>query len=110
MTRTVATIMCGACAAEHRREPRVLGAVIRTADGLVLWEMSSSRWARAVRKLGGSDPGSRDVRTLAHPGISDLSLPDRLRVFCRAHGNGTVSTRDVLGARGSMTINFQATV
>lgn len=104
---TVATILCGRCAVERRREPGRLGVVTRD-EGILVWRSHDPRWSKAARKLSG-DPGPRDVRTLAHPGVSNLTVPGRLRVFCRTHGPGSVATADVLAASGSMTVTFTAT-
>lgn len=108
--RTLATILCGQCAG--KREPCRLGTVEAIGNGIVLWRGRQPRMARAYRKQLGFDPVDpvEDKRTLRHPGISDLNLPDQLRAYCRVCGPGSVSPLDVLNARGSMPVPFTATV
>ena len=107
--RLVVDILCGRCAAEHRDEPGRLGTVTRHA-GIVVWRGRDRRWSRVTRKLTGREPGPRRAVTLAHPGISDLPPPEWLAVFCDTHGAGWIASVDVLTARGSMPVNFRATV
>jgi hypothetical protein len=98
---TVATVLCDLCTAQHRKEPGVLGTVQLWDDGKV--------WVRRLRRAPGD-------RAIADAGLRKelydalwVSLPPELRAYCRNHGEGRVSTMDVIAARGRVSVNFTAT-
>jgi hypothetical protein len=104
---TRCVILCGACVAERRKEPGVLGEVVEL-PGRLLWhgyDPASARRLRNFRDDGISEPPLARHAWMDLEASSDVSLS----VWCRWHGRGVVGSTSVVACRGSMAIEFAAT-
>lgn len=101
-----AQIVCGACAAERRREPSILGAVVVAAGGRVLWHGYDPRSARRLRNYDGTG----DPPRARHEWVElDARAPERLTAACPRHGTGWVASAAIRNARGSISLKLTAT-
>jgi hypothetical protein len=107
MKTTLATVLCGICAAEHRNRPGRLGTVEQwQSEPMWLVWRPINRWlGKSARHHFGITPqDTAPLVPLWVPGTADRVLAD-----CRYHGRGSVATSDVLAARGTIVVNFRAT-
>jgi hypothetical protein len=100
----VATPLCGLCAGENR-PAGIVGRVERRQNDVVLWVAKSKRRARLDPRRTGLD-GWWSGQVLSHPLVAVVDVPDRLYAVCDQHGQGTVSTADVIGRRGRFIVDF----
>jgi hypothetical protein len=85
---------CGLCAAENL-PAQIVGRVVRRPLGIMVW-ISKPRSVLV------------GATVLAHPLLSHPPVPDRLHAVCKRHGEGTVSTADVISKRDTVIIDFTA--
>jgi hypothetical protein len=95
--------VCGACAVESRSPAAIVGRVVRHNNGVVLWESKSKRRAVGISQ---EMVGLRQAAVLSHPRVPGHQPPSRLRAVCDRHGEGSVSTADVIDKRGRIIVDF----
>ena len=110
MSRTVlATVLCGRCTNEHRREPGRLGTVeelgtVEQWAARLVWCANDPAAARGWRQRGWAPPGQHVPQFIWLDGDAE-----EVAAFCRHHGAGTVSTNELRNARGKLALTFRAT-
>lgn len=110
--RRVATVWCGRCTAQRSQRPGKLGEVEALGEVVelprrLLWHGYDPPGARRLANVRPDEIEPGQTLTAGHY-WQDLNAPDapqRLRVWCRAHGAGTVSTDDVRAARGNVSLD-----
>jgi hypothetical protein len=109
--RVLLAVYCQRCSDEHRKDRGQLGRV-QLADSSPSWLwVVLDRDLGLARRRGHQVPdfatfgivAGQVLRAPAHAGL-DLQLPESLDAYCRHHGQGKVSTADVLEAvRGAVS-------
>ena len=96
------TVLCEECADERVR-PEQLGQLFREQSGAVGWVTFNRRLLRT-----GDERGAGAWEMLSDPRVSWAVPPDMLTAFCSRHGEGCVSTADVLTQRGTVVLKMVA--